>query len=227
MSRVLVVDDDEAVRDIVAKYLAREGYEVHVAGDGPTALEFLTQQRVDLVVLDIMLPDINGLELCRWIKRDSEIPVIFLSALGDETDRVVGLELGSDDYVTKPFSPRELVARVKAVLRRTSRDSSEHVIIERGGLVINSSTREVSRNGESISLTALEFDLLAFMSRHPRMVFSREQLMSQVWGYDNGLDAGMNAVTVQIRRLREKIEVDPSNPMLLCTVWGVGYRLEP
>ena len=215
-----------SVRDIVAKYLAREGYEVHVAGDGPTALEFLTQQRVDLVVLDIMLPDINGLELCRWIKRDSEIPVIFLSALGDETDRVVGLELGSDDYVTKPFSPRELVARVKAVLRRTSRDSSEHVIIERGGLVINSSTREVSRNGESISLTALEFDLLAFMSRHPRMVFSREQLMSQVWGYDNGLDAGTNAVTVQIRRLREKIEVDPSNPMLLCTVWGVGYRFE-
>ena len=226
MSSVLVIDDDETVRDIVAKYLVREGYEVHEAGDGPSALEFLKQQHVDLVVLDIMLPDISGLEVCRWIKRESETPVIFLSALGDETDRVVGLELGSDDYVTKPFSPRELVARVKAVLRRTSIASMERVTIAVGDLVIDTSTREVRRGGEVLNLTALEFDLLNFMAGHPRMVFSRQQLMSQVWGYDNGLDAGTNAVTVQMRRLREKIEIDPSNPTMLCTVWGVGYRFE-
>jgi DNA-binding response OmpR family regulator len=222
---VLVVDDEPIVREVVVSYLRREGYRTLEAGDGDSARRLLEKEPPNLVVLDLMLPGTDGLELCRWIRARSELPVIMLTARGDEADRIVGLELGADDYVTKPFSPRELAARVRTVLRRTATEIPRAERLSFDGLDIDARTRKVTRNSELLKLTAKEFDLLWFMANHARQVFSRDQLMDRVWGYEAALDTG--TVTVHIRRLREKIEDEPSRPRFLQTVWSVGYRFDP
>jgi two-component system response regulator ResD len=222
---VLVVDDEPIVREVVCSYLEREGYRTIEAGDGDRARELLEESTPTLVVLDLMLPGTDGLELCRWIRSRSELPVIMLTARGDEADRIVGLELGADDYVTKPFSPRELAARVRTVLRRTAPALVKPERLSFEGLTIDATTREVLKGRTELRLTAKEFDLLWFLARHPRQVFSRDQLMDRVWGYSAALDTG--TVTVHVRRLREKIEDDPAHPRFLQTVWGVGYRFSP
>ncbi|HTI32647.1 MAG TPA: response regulator transcription factor [Miltoncostaea sp.] len=220
-STVLVVDDEQIVRDVVARYLRRDGYRTLEAGDGITARDLIARDAPALVVLDLMLPGIDGLELCRWIRARSATPVIMLTARGEEADRIVGLDLGADDYVTKPFSPRELAARVRSVLRRAPEARTPRRL-EMGDLVIDHGTREVLRAGAPVRLTVKEFDLLWFLASHPRLVFSREHLMDRVWGYEPAADTG--TVTVHVRRLREKIERDPSRPVRIQTVWGVGYR---
>ena len=225
MTTVLVVDDEPIVREVVVRYLEREGYRTLEAGDGDLARSLLERHSPSLVVLDVMLPGVDGLELCRWIRARSELPIILLTARGDEADRIVGLELGADDYVTKPFSPRELAARVRTVLRRSGTKSAQGERLAFEDLTIDSRTREVTRGGDVVRLTVKEFDLLWFLARHPRQVFSRDQLMDRVWGYEAAFDTG--TVTVHVRRLREKIEDDPSHPRFLETVWGVGYRLSP
>ena len=226
MTTVLVVDDEPIVRDVVVRYLRREGYSTLEADDGDRARTMLERNTPDLVVLDVMLPGTDGLELCRWIRSRSELPVILLTARGEEADRIVGLELGADDYVTKPFSPRELAARVRTVLRRSSpAPGSEGERLEFEGLTLDTETREVRKAGEELKLTAKEFDLLWCLASNPRRVFSRDQLMARVWGYEAALDTG--TVTVHVRRLREKIEDAPSHPRFLQTVWGVGYRFVP
>jgi DNA-binding response OmpR family regulator len=222
MPTVLVVDDEPIVREVVVRYLRREGYRTLEAADGERARELLEQDLPNLVVLDVMLPGTDGLSLCRWIRARSELPVILLTARGEEADRIVGLELGADDYVTKPFSPRELAARVRTVLRRASPPVLTEARLSLGDLEIDASTREVTKRGDPVQLTALEFDLLWFLASNRRRVFSRSQLMDRVWGYEAALDTG--TVTVHVRRLREKIEDEPSRPKLLETVWGVGYR---
>jgi len=225
MTQVLVVDDETTIREIVVRYLERDGFATLEAGDGDRARELVERESPDLVVLDLMLPGTDGLDLCRWIRARSSLPVIMLTARGEESDRIVGLELGADDYVTKPFSPRELAARVRTVLRRAELDlvHDERLTFDR--LVIDSSSRDVTRGDEPLRLTAREFDLLWFMASHPRRVFAREQLMRRVWGYSAAVDTG--TVTVHMRRLREKIEEDPARPRHLETVWGVGYRFSP
>jgi DNA-binding response OmpR family regulator len=225
MTTVLVVDDEPIVREVVVSYLQREGYRTLEAGDGDHARELVESEAPSLVVLDLMLPGTDGLELCRWIRARSELPVIMLTARGEEADRIVGLELGADDYVTKPFSPRELAARVRSVLRRSSAEVPKAERLTFDDLSIDARTREVSKNGVELRLTAKEFDLLWFLARHPRQVFSRDHLMDRVWGYETAVDTG--TVTVHVRRLREKIEDDPSQPRFLQTVWGVGYRFTP
>lgn len=222
MTTVLVVDDESIVRDVVVKYLRREGYRTLEAGDGDTARTIVERDRPDLVVLDLMLPGTDGLAVCRWIRARSPLPVIMLTARGEEADRIVGLEIGADDYVSKPFSPRELAARVKTVLRRAQPVAPVEGRLRFDDLQLDLATREVRKRGESIRLTAKEFDLLWFLAVHARRVFSRDQLMSRVWGYEVPLDTG--TVTVHVRRLREKIEDDASRPRHLETVWGVGYR---
>jgi DNA-binding response OmpR family regulator len=223
--RVLVVDDDRTVGDVVARYLQRDGYAVDQAHDGEAALALATSCPPDLVILDLMLPKISGLEVCRRLREIGPIPVIMLTARSDEEDRVVGLEIGADDYVTKPFSPRELVLRVNAVLRRAHAPlRRDDVTLSDGSLVVDTAAHEASLDGKAVMLTAREFDLLVFFMRNPRTAFSREQLLERVWDWTFG-DA--STVTVHVRRLREKIEADPSNPVRLVTVWGVGYRFEP
>ena len=225
MATVLVVDDEPIVREVVVRYLQREGHATLEADHGDRAREMLEVQSPDLVVLDVMLPGTDGLELCRWIRSRSELPVILLTARGEEADRIVGLELGADDYVTKPFSPRELAARVRTVLRRSTPAEDAHARFAFGDIEIDTLTREVQKAGEALRLTVKEFDLLTFLAGNPRRVFGRDQLMSRVWGYEAALDTG--TVTVHVRRLREKIETNPSEPLHLQTVWGVGYRLVP
>ena len=225
MATVLVVDDEPIVRDVVVRYLRRDGYETREAGTGDEAREILEAESPELVVLDVMLPGTDGLELCRWIRSRSALPVIMLTARGEETDRIVGLELGADDYVTKPFSPRELAVRVRTVLRRSRALPDDVERVSFGSFEIDSASREVRSKGKPLKLTAKEFDLLWFLVSHPRRVFSRDQLMDRVWGYTTALDTG--TVTVHIRRLREKIEPDPSRPRFLETVWGIGYRFTP
>jgi DNA-binding response OmpR family regulator len=225
VATVLVVDDEPIVREVVVRYLSREGHQTLEAGDGVAARAAIERSEPDLVVLDVMLPGTDGLELCRWIRSTSELPVIMLTARGEEADRIVGLELGADDYVTKPFSPRELAARVRTVLRRAGPADAPAETLAFGDVTLQRATRELRKGQQEIRLTAKEFDLLWFLARHPRRVFSRDQLMSSVWGYAAALDTG--TVTVHVRRLREKIEDDPSAPKHLQTVWGVGYRLVP
>jgi DNA-binding response OmpR family regulator len=225
MTTVLVVDDEPIVREVVVRYLEREGYRTLEAADGNRARELLEQHSPNLVVLDLMLPGTDGLALCRWIRSKSQLPVIMLTARGEEADRIVGLELGADDYVTKPFSPRELVARVRSVLRRAASDGSPSKPVSFGELELDPGAREVKKAGRPLQLTTKEFDLLYFLAANPRHVFSRDQLMARVWGYSAALDTG--TVTVHIRRLREKIEDDASRPRHLQTVWGVGYRFSP
>src|SRR2546429_136490 len=226
-TRVLVVEDDPTVAEVVARYLEREGFVVESVGDGKQALARADEQLPDLVVLDIMLPGLDGLEVCRRLRSRAPIPVVMLTARGGEEDRVLGLELGADDYVSKPFSPRELTARVKAVLRRAGAPVAEvnsAGTVEHEGLQIDLGAREARVRGELATLTAREFELLAFLVRRPRQVFRRDELLEHVWGYTYG---DTSTVTVHIRRLREKIEDDPSTPRHITTVWGVGYRFDP
>jgi DNA-binding response OmpR family regulator len=225
MTSFLVVDDEPIVREVVVRYLRRDGYTTLEAGDGEVARRVIEAGSPALVILDVMLPGLDGLELCRWIRRRSDLPVILLTARGEEADRIAGLELGADDYVTKPFSPRELAARVGTVLRRASTAPAAREPIVVGDLVIDGLRREVTRAGTNVPMTAREFDLLWFFVGHPRQAFSRAQLMDSVWGYAAAIDTG--TVTVHVRRLREKIERDPSQPAHLRTIWGVGYRFDP
>jgi DNA-binding response OmpR family regulator len=225
MTTILVVDDEPIVRDVVVRYLRRDGFATLEAGDGEDARRLIETHEPGLVVLDVMLPGVDGLELCRWIRGRSSLPVILLTARGEETDRIVGLELGADDYVTKPFSPRELATRVRTVLRRSTDTTEPASRVVVGELVVDGRSRELTRADEPVDLTAREFDLLWFLVTHPRQVFSRDQLMDRVWGYQAAIDSG--TVTVHVRRLREKIELDPSRPAHLQTVWGVGYRFDP
>jgi DNA-binding response OmpR family regulator len=227
MTHVLVVDDDPTVREVVASYLRDAGYEVTEAADGNTALQRAAQVDPQLVILDLMLPGLDGLEVCRRLRATSDVPVIMLTALGEEADRVSGLELGADDYVTKPFSPRELTLRVGSVLRRAEPmpvdAASLPDVVSDGDLVIDSASRRVTLEQKPLSLTIREFDLLRFLIAHPGVAYNREELLAKVWGWDFG---DQSTVTVHVRRLREKIELDPSHPERLVTVWGVGYRWE-
>ena len=227
MATVLVVDDEPIVRDVVVRYLRATGFTTLEAGDGDDARRLIEAGEPSLVVLDVMLPGTDGLELCRWIRGRSDLPVILLTARGEEADRIVGLELGADDYVTKPFSPRELAARVRTVLRRSQRRRRHARSGSRSARSsLDGASREVTQGRRASSRsTAKEFDLLSFLAAHPRQVFSRDQLMDRVWGYAAAVDTG--TVTVHVRRLREKIEADPAQPRHLQTVWGVGYRLDP
>ena len=225
---MLVVDDEPTVREVVAGYLRRDGHIVSEAADGPTALALLASEPPDLVVLDMMLPGVNGLDILRSIRQMGDMPVIMLTARAEESDRVAGLELGADDYVVKPFSPRELAARVNGVLRRAAPKTTTPLaeLLEFDGLVIDSRSREVRRDGELVELTPKEFDVLAHLAASPRRVFSRADLLRDVWQSSPDWQDSAT-VTVHVRRIRNKIETDPENPRWITTIWGVGYRFEP
>jgi DNA-binding response OmpR family regulator len=221
---VLLVEDDATVAEVLVAYLERDGYRVRWEDDGASGLAAALADEPDLVVLDLMLPSLDGLEVCRRLRAAAPIPVIMLTARGDEEDRIVGLELGADDYLAKPVSPRELVARVKAVLRRSQEPRSPRptaLRLDAGDLVVDVAARIVTIAGRTVELTAREFELLVFLMERPRVAFRRDELLEHVWGYTYG-DA--STVTVHVRRVREKIEADPSSPTRLATVWGVGYR---
>jgi DNA-binding response OmpR family regulator len=224
---IMVVEDEPSIAEIVSLYLKRGGFQVQVVRDGEAALEAMTRRMPDLLVLDIMLPKLDGFEITHWVRDQSDIPIIMLTARREEVDRIAGLEMGADDYVVKPFSPQELVSRVRAVLRRTkggSRDSTDSPLIF-DDLHVDPQTRLVKVSGEEILLTVKEFDLLWLLACHPRQVFSRQQLLERVWGLSDFIDP--STVTVHVRRLREKIEANPSEPGHIITVWGVGYKFEP
>lgn len=231
-SRILVVDDDDTVREVLRRYLTRDGHEVIEASDGITGLNLALTRQPELVVLDLMLPGMDGLEVCREIRRSSAVPVIMLTALGQESDRVVGLEYGADDYVVKPFSPRELALRVGRVLERSrgamfasaAAPGPTQVSTADGELSADPLSRTARCRGVELALTSREFDLLYYLLRHPGQVFTRAELMEKVWGWSFG---DQSTVTVHVRRLREKIEPDPARPTRIVTVWGVGYRLDP
>jgi len=223
--RVLVVDDEPMVREVVTRYLERDGFQVDAAEDGAAALSLAQARPPDLLILDVMLPEKDGFSVLQELRKKSSVPVILLTARAEETDRVLGLELGADDYVVKPFSPRELAARVRSVLRRAN-PPEPGSRLEFEGLTIDPLTREVEVRGTKADLTPKEFDVLAFLAARPRQVFSRGQLLQQVW--DSSPEWQDPAtVTVHMRRLRAKLETDPQNPRWLLTVWGVGYRFEP
>ncbi len=225
---ILIVEDEPSIAEVTKLYFQRAGYGVTVLADGQAALAFLARETPDLVVLDLMLPGVDGLEITRWLRARSDVPIIMLTARREETDRVLGFEMGADDYVVKPFSPRELVSRVRAVLRRTrgaSAVSGQDDVLTFETLTIDPNTRQVQMQGREVSLTAREFDLLYLLARHPRQVFNRDRLLDLVWGMNEYIDP--STVTVHVRRLREKVEVDPSHPRHILTVWGVGYKFEP
>jgi DNA-binding response OmpR family regulator len=223
--RILVVDDDETVRDVVRRYLERAGHVVRQAGDGESALRLLSAEPPDLVVLDLMLPGVDGVEVCRRIRAAADIPVIMLTALGEESDRILGLRIGADDYVVKPFSPGELTLRVASVLRRARAASTPRLgkVLTDGGLTLDTGARTATLDGTDLALATREFDLLAFFLTHPNQAFSRDELLSKVWGWDFG---DKSTVTVHVRRLREKVERTPARPRRIATVWGVGYRYD-
>ncbi len=223
--RILVVEDEPMVAEVVERYLRRDGYEVALARDGLAALESFDKLQPDLIVLDLMLPGLDGMEVCRRIRGRSSVPILMLTARGEEVDKLLGLEIGADDYVTKPFSPRELAARVKVILRRAGRPQAEGDTLRFEDLRINAKTRVVEGTGGKITLTAREFDLLHLLASHPGQVFTRDQLLDRVWDFEFPGDD--STVTVHIRRLRAKVETDPSRPRHLKTVWGVGYKFEP
>ncbi|VXB72561.1 Transcriptional regulatory protein WalR [Arthrobacter sp. 9V] len=221
--RILLVEDEKTIADVVRDYLVKAEFQVDVAGDGFTALELAASRQPDLVILDRMLPGLDGVEVCRRLRQTMSVPVIMVTALGTEDDRILGLEMGADDYVTKPFSPRELVLRVKSVLRRSIKEFTPEPPVEVAGLHLDPASRTVTHRRVPLALTVREFDLLAFLMRRPNQVFSREELIKAVWGWDFG---DLSTVTVHVRRLREKIEANPTKPELLKTVWGVGYRFD-
>lgn len=223
---VLLVEDDETVSEVVERYLEREGFRVEVVSDGADAVSRF-DEKVDVIVLDIMLPSMDGLEVCRRLRSTSAVPIIMLTALGEESDRIMGLELGADDYLAKPFSPRELTARVKSVLRRANGTLAPQAAqgeLRAGAITLNLDAHEVAVAGDPIVLTSREFELLAWLMTHPKRVFTREELLERVWGYSYG---DKSTVTVHVRRLREKIEADPAQPRHVATVWGLGYRFDP
>ncbi|MDK1030085.1 MAG: response regulator transcription factor [Anaerolineae bacterium] len=229
---ILVVEDEPSIAEVVGLYLQRAGYKVQTAADGKIAMNLLMKEIPDLVILDLMLPEIDGLSLTRWLRDRSDVPIIMLTARREEIDRIAGLEMGADDYVVKPFSPQELVSRVRAVMRRIKRASDDeqdaHLSeppLTFGDLVIDAPSRNVNISGNDVQLTAKEFDMLYLLAQHPKHVYTREQLLNRIWGGAEYIDPG--TVTVHIRRVREKIEADPSNPTRLVTVWGVGYKFEP
>jgi len=224
---ILVVEDEPSIAEVVSLYLQRAGYKVQAINDGQVAQEALDEHIPDLVVLDLMLPGLDGYTLTRWLRERSSVPIIMLTSRREELDRVAGLELGADDYMVKPFSPQELVSRVRAVLRRSGGEqpATGERPLEFDDLSIVPVSRQVTINGKAIDLTAKEFDLLVLFARHPHQVFSRDHLLENIWGGSEYIDAG--TVTVHLRRLREKIERDPSDPRHLLTVWGVGYKFEP
>jgi two-component system, OmpR family, response regulator ResD len=222
---ILVVDDEPTITDVVSRYLERAGYSTRIAGDGADALRIAGESRPDLVVLDLMMPGMDGLEVMRRLREHERVSVILLTAKGEHTDRIIGLRQGADDYVVKPFSPAELVARVDAVLRRVDSSPQLEEPIAFEGFELDPVARRVTVRGEEAQLTVREYDLLLHFVRHPGQVFSRDQLMDSVWQYSFYTDT--STVTVHVRRLRAKIEADPSNPRWLQTVWGVGYRFQP
>ena len=224
---IYVIEDEPSIAEVVSLYLHRAGYAVQTAADGLTGQKLLEKRLPDLVVLDLMLPGIDGYTLTRWLRDRSDVPIIMLTSRREEMDRIAGLEMGADDYMVKPFSPQELVSRVRAVLRRGGGDKSadgERPLML-GNLSIDPRSRSVEASQQPIDLTVKEFDMLYLLARNPRQVFSRDQLLERVWGVSEYIDPG--TVTVHVRRLREKIEKDPSNPQHLLTVWGVGYKFEP
>ncbi|MGW2560400.1 response regulator transcription factor [Streptomyces sp. NPDC001514] len=227
MQNILVVDDDPTVAEVVTGYLERAGFAVQRAADGPQALRAAGERRPDLVVLDLMLPGMDGLEVCRRLRGQGAVPVIMLTARGDEDDRILGLEIGADDYVTKPFSPRELVLRVESVLRRSGAAAAGQpgsgAVLSSAGITLDPAARRALKDGQELALTLREFDLLAHLMRHPGQAIGRERLMHEVWGWEFG---DLSTVTVHVRRLRGKIEDDPARPRLIQTVWGVGYRFD-
>jgi DNA-binding response OmpR family regulator len=227
--RILVVDDEANIRDVLAHYLEASGFAVTRAADGPRALQLMERQPADLVVLDLMLPGLDGIEVCRQLRATSPVPILMLTARGEEHEKLEGFGVGADDYVTKPFSPREVVVRVQALLRRIDAMRVPALVLDDtlriGDLVLREKLHQVERDGASIELTVKEFDLLYFLARHPRQVFTRQQLLDRVW--DIGYYGDSSTVTVHICRLREKLEADPAHPAHLKTVWGVGYKFEP
>lgn len=222
---VLVVDDEPTITEIVSRYLERAGYSAATAADGLEAIQLAEERRPDLVVLDVMLPELDGLQVLRRLREDGRTPVILLTAKGEQNDKLAGLRNGADDYVVKPFSPSELVARVDAVLRRTNPPDEDVEPLRFEGLEIDPRGRRVCADGEEIGLSQREFDLLEFIASHPGQAFSRDQLMDRVWG--SALLSDTSTVTVHVRRLRAKIEPDPERPRFIQTVWGVGYRFNP
>ena len=220
--RVLVVEDDPTVLEVTSTYLRAAGFIVNTAIDGFGALDAAERFHPDLIVLDRMLPGIDGAEVCRRIRSRGDVPIILLTAMGSPDERIAGLEAGADDYISKPFSPRELVLRVQSILRRSIGDLTPEATFTLGEFTLDASAHSIVRAGEQLALTAREFDLLAFLLKHPGQAFSREQLLKSVWGWEFG---DLSTVTVTVRRLREKIETDPTHPTILATVWGVGYRL--
>jgi DNA-binding response OmpR family regulator len=227
-NHVLVVEDEASIAEVVSLYLKRAGYSVQTVSDGRQAMNIYEKRKPDLVILDLMLPEVDGLSVARWLRDRSDVPIIMLTARRQEIDRITGLELGADDYVVKPFSPQELVSRVRAVLRRVKReqpDQEQDRDLAFEDLTIQPRSRVVTINDLPVDLTAKEFDMLYLLARHPKQVFTREQLLERVWGGAQYIDPG--TVTVHVRRLREKIEADPSQPKHLLTIWGVGYKFEP
>ena len=225
---ILVIEDEPSLSEVVSLYLKRAGFQVQVANDGKQAMSILEKQIPDFVIMDIMLPEVDGLSLTRWLRDRSNVPIIMVTARREEVDRIAGLEMGADDYVVKPFSPQELVSRVRAVLRRTGRDQStaeSERALSFDSIQIDPRTRVVMVKESQIELTAKEFDMLYLLAHHPKQVFTRDQLLERVWGRADYIDPG--TVTVHVRRLREKIESEPSKPKHLLTVWGVGYKFEP
>lgn len=225
---ILVVEDEASIAEVVSLYLKRAGYNVQIASDGRKAMNAFERQSPDFVILDLMLPEVDGLALTRWLRDRSDVPIIMLTARREEIDRITGLDLGADDYVVKPFSPQELVSRVRAVMRRLGREQGEAAnekLLSFDELTIDPLSRVVTVRTTAVELTAKEFDMLYLLARHPKQVFTREQLLDRIWGGAAYIDPG--TVTVHVRRLREKIEADPSKPMRLLTVWGVGYKFEP
>jgi DNA-binding response OmpR family regulator len=225
---ILVVEDEASIAEVVSLYLKRAGYGVQIASDGRQAMSLFEKQMPGFVILDLMLPEVDGLSLTRWLRDRSNVPIIMLTARREEIDRITGLELGADDYVVKPFSPQELVSRVRAVMRRLGREQEESEperSVSFDELSIDPRSRVVTLSGTPVELTVKEFDMLYLLARHPKQVFTREQLLERVWGGAQYIDPG--TVTVHVRRLREKLEADPSHPTRLVTVWGVGYKFEP
>ncbi|HQV93866.1 MAG TPA: response regulator transcription factor [Anaerolineales bacterium] len=225
---ILVVEDEASIAEVVSLYLKRAGFSAQVASDGKQAMGIFERQPPDFVILDLMLPEVDGLALTRWLRDRSDVPIIMLTARREEADRIAGLEMGADDYVVKPFSPQELVSRGRAVMRRGAREQAEEGsdrAISFNALSIDPRSRVVKAHDSEVELTAKEFDMLYLLMRHPKQVFTRDQLLERVWGGAQYIDPG--TVTVHVRRLREKIELDASKPARLLTVWGVGYKFEP